>query len=430
MAGFFDRFFRQPVQSMKESAAGRLLVMTPGQPVWSDRNYKAFAEEAYRRNNIAFRAIGSIADAVASVPWTAWRGETELSDHPVLELLRAPNPGQSGPQYMRAKVGFLMLAGNGYEESVVVNGQVRELYQLRPDRMKIIPGDNGFPRAYVYKVGQREVRFDVDPNTMDGLVRHMKLFHPTDDWYGMSPIEAGAYAVDQHNEAASWIQSLLQKSAQPSGALIAKDEQVSDESFNRLKAQIEEQYSGAQNAGRPMLLEGGLDWRQMGMSPVDMQLIETKYSAARDIALALGVPPQLLGIPGDNTYSNYQEARLAFWEDTIIPLLDLIAADWNASLGERFGVELRPNIDQVPAIVEKKQALWQMLEASASLTINEKREAMGYEPIDGGDTILVGASQISLEDATQPLGSSLSRDDAKSLAYGMDSKVTPLKGAK
>jgi len=259
---------------------------------------------------------------------------------------------------------------------------VREMYQLRPDRMKIVPGSNGFPQAYVYEVNQRKVRFDIDPATLRGPVRHLKLFHPTDDWYGLSPIEAGAYAVDTHNEAGAWMQSLLQNSARPSGALTVKDDKtLSDDEFNRLKTELDEQYGGSRNAGRPMLLEGGLDWKAMGLSPSDMALIETKLSAARDVALALGVPPQLLGIPGDNTYSNYQEARLAFWEDTVMPLVTMIADDWNASLGEPEGVILKPDFDQVPAIVEKKRAQWEMLDSTTSLTLNEKREAMGYEPV-------------------------------------------------
>ena len=310
---------------------------------------------------------------------------------------------------------------------------MRELYQLRPDRMKIVPGANGFPQRFVYDVNGRKVSYDVDPRTLQSDVRHIKTFNPTDDWYGMSPIEAGAYAVDQHNEAASWIQSLLQNSARPSGALVSNSEQpLGDDAFHRLKVQMDEQYSGARNAGRPMLLEGGLDWKEMGLSPVDMQLIETKYSAARDISLSLGVPPQLLGIPGDNTYSNYQEARLAFWEDTVIPLLDLIAADWSSWLGNGE-IELRPDLDQVPAIVEKKQTLWQMVEVSTSLTINEKRDAMGYEPIDGGEQLFVPMSNIPLSLASEPIAApaappadDFTVEDAKALAYGLDSKVTPI----
>lgn len=259
----FPRLFSRPKAETKESATGAAMVMNPGQAAWSNRDYAAFADEGYRRNVVAYQAINKIADAVASVKWTAWRGEQELMEHPILDLLADPNPLQSGPQYMRSKVGFLMIAGNAYEERVVVGGQARELYQLRPDRMKIVSGGNGFPREYIYKVGGKEISFPVD-DSLQSDVRHLRMFNPLDDWYGMSPIEAGSYAIDQHNLSMTWMQALLQNSARPSGALvIGKDRDLNDEQFERLKAQMEDQYQGAKNGGRPLLLEGGLDWRQM-----------------------------------------------------------------------------------------------------------------------------------------------------------------------
>lgn len=402
----------------KESQASKLLVMNPGQPVWSPRNYESFAKEAYGKNVVAYQSINRIADAVASVKLGVYRGETELIDHPLLTLLRRPNPMQSYGDYVRAKVSYLMIAGNGYEERFMVGSDVKELYQLRPDRMSILPSANGVPAAYVYKVGQNTTRWDVDPRTLSCDVRHIKLFNPLNDWYGMSPVEAGAYALDQNNESMAWMQALLQNSARPSGALTVKDGgTLADENFNRLKAQIEEQYSGSTNAGRPMLLEGGLEWQQMGLSPSDMGIIESKFASARDVALAFGVPPQLLGIPGDNTYANYAEARLAFWEDTALPLLDMIIHDWNAWLGDLYGVTIRPDVDAIPAIAEKRLSMWQMADQSKDLTINERRALKGYGPIEGGDTLFVSSGEIPLGMAGDT-SLDMTIDEMKAVAYG------------
>ena len=415
--GLFDRF-RRP-QERKESAAAKLMVINPGQAVWSPRNYESFAKEAYGKNVVAYQAINRIADAIASVNLGVYRGEMELVDHPLITLLNRPNPLQSYSDYVRAKVSFLMIAGNGYEERFMVGREVKELYQLRPDRMKIVPSSNGIPSAYEYTLGQNKVRWEMDPRTLECDVRHLKLFNPLNDWYGMSSIEAGSYAIDQNNEAMNWMQALLQNSARPSGALTVKDSgTLSDENFNRLKAQIEEQYSGSSNAGRPMLLEGGLDWQQMGLSPTDMGIIEAKFSSARDVALAFGVPPQLLGIPGDNTYSNYAEARLAFWEDTALPLLQMIVNDWNNWLGSIYGVEIKPDIDSIPAIAEKRLSMWQMADQSQDLTINERRALKGYGPIDSGDVLFVSSAEIPLSMATEPAPEPLSPDLVKALAYG------------
>ncbi len=418
--GFFDRFRR--VTETKESAASKVMMINPGQPVWSPVNYEAFAREAYGTNVVAFQSINRIGDAVASVKLGIYRGETELTDHPLARLLARPNPLQSYGDYMRAKVGYLMIAGNGYEERLMVGKDIRELYQLRPDRMKIIPSTRGVPAAYEYTMGQNKVKWDVDPRTLACDLRHLKMFNPLSDWYGMSPVQPGAHAIDQNNEAMTWMQALLQNSARPSGALTVKDGgSLSDENFNRLKAQIEEQYSGSNNAGRPMLLEGGLDWTQMGLSPTDMGIVEAKFASARDVALTFGVPPQLLGIPGDLTYANYAEARLAFWEDTALPLLDMILTDWNSWLGSVYNVEIRADVDAIPAIAEKRLRMWQMADSSTDLTINERRALKGYGPIPGGDTLFVSSSEIPLSMASEPIDQPIQNLDAatvKALAYG------------
>jgi HK97 family phage portal protein len=377
---FFD-FLRT-----KASAASRTFVTNPNQPRWTPRDYTALAREGYRMNVVGYQAVNRVADAIATIEWEVWKDDKPIEGpHPLKDLWDRPNPQQSRSEFLRANVGFMLLSGNGYTEAAEgVRGRPTELYALRSDRMKLIPNAEGQVERYVYTNNGKKVRWDVDPITGNGPILHMKMFNPLDDFYGMSPIEAGAFAIDQHNESMKWMQALLQNSARPSGALVLKEgANIGDEQFSRLQGQIEEQYSGSANAGRPMLLENGLTWQAMGFSPQDMSNLETKYSSARDVCLAFGVPPQLLGIPGDNTYSNYKEARLAFYEDTIIPLLSQVLGSYNPWFAEPFdGAYLVPDLDKIPAIAEKRQEKWDMIDKSRELTINERREAKGYAPIE------------------------------------------------
>lgn len=399
MANWFTRLFRGEPDQQKQSETGRVVYMNSKQARFMQRKYKSFADEGYTKNVAAYQAINKTADAVASVPWVLYRGDQEITEHPLLTLMQQPNPMQSDAEFRRALVGYYRISGNAYMERVLVGRQPRELYALRPDRMQVIPSESGFPKGYIYKVGNQQVQWPSDPATATSDIRHIKTFHPLDDWYGLSPIEAGAYAVDQHNESMKWMQSLLQNSAMPSGALeMSAENELSDDAFNRLKMEVDEQYSGAANAGRPMILEGGLKWTQMGLSPDDMQVIETKYSAARDVSLALGVPPLLLNIPGDSTFNNYKEARLAFYEDTVIPLANLIRDELNAWLAPMFGDNLRLDYDwdKVPAIAEKRNQLWEMADRSEDLTINERRELKGFEPVSGGDQVFMESSMMPL----------------------------------
>jgi HK97 family phage portal protein len=394
-------FGTMPVQ-VKESVAAKLHMVGPTEVSWSNRDYSAFAKEGYQQNVIVYQGINKIAEAIASVEWETWRGDTQLNEHPLLVLLQQPNPQQSLQEFMTAYVGFLMISGNSYVEKVTVNSEPREMYVQRADRMKVKKSATGLAGGYTYTVGGRSVNWDVDQATGASDIMHTKLFNPLDEWYGQSPLEAGAFGVDQHNLAMAWVQALLQNSARPSGAIVMKNEEsLTDDQFDRLKAEVETNYSGADNAGRPMLLDGGMDWKPMGLSPSDMGVNDTKNGAARDISLALGVPPMLMGIKGDNTYANYAEARMSFWEDTILPLIAHIAGDFNAFFGAHYdGVEIRPNLDKIPAIVEKRQRLWTMADTSNDLTINERRELKGYDPIDGGDQILITGAMIPLTEAS------------------------------
>src|SRR3990170_2881325 len=275
----------------KASKTAKFIAWTSaGQPVWTPRDFAGLAREGFAKNAVVYRSVRMIAEAAASVPlflFEAW-------------------------------YGHLMVAGNSYLEAVSVGSEPRELHALRPDRMKVVPGADGWPEAYDYSVGGQTVRFEQDVGGGVRPVLHMALFHPLNDHYGLSPLEPAATGIDLHNASGAWNKALLDNSACPSGALVytAKDGQLTPEQYERLKAELEESFQGAKNAGRPLLLEGGLDWKAMAFSPKDMDFIAAKHVAAREVALALGVPPMLLGIPGDNTYSNYAEANRSFWRQT------------------------------------------------------------------------------------------------------------------
>lgn len=424
----FRDWFRRAPSEQKASAVASIIVSNPGQPKWTPRDYGSFADEGYRKNVVAYQAINKIAEGVASVEWTAWRRNQEVTESPFLELLRQPNPLQSRAEYLRAYVGFRLLSGNGWQERVMLGGTPRELYALRPDRMKVVPGADGLPLAYEYSVGGKSRRWEVDPINLDSDVRHDKMFNPLDDWYGMSPIEAGAYAIDTSNEAQKLTQALLQNSARPSGALMSETP-LTDDQYNRLKSSVEQQYSGSTNAGRPLLLDGGLRWEQMAMSMRDLEIIETRYASARDICLAFGVPPLLLGLKGDNTFANYAEARLAFWEETVIPLCHQIAHDWSDWLGRFFGdLTIKPDFDNVPSIAEKKAVQWDMANAADDLTINEKREMRGFGKVDGGDVVLVPVGKIPLSEAIAPPDDG-PIDPALAYGNGMGRNGSPSNGA-
>jgi len=387
---------RKTAPEIKDSRAGPLIALTgAGRPRWTPRDYASLATEGFAKNAVAYRCVRMIAEACAATPLAVFVNGERDDAHPVAALLRKPNPEQSGAEWLEGLYGALQTAGNAYAEaagdafsdagSAGGSGGPEELWTLRPDRVTVVPGKAGWPEAYEYSVGGRSVRIG---RTSDGWmpVMHLKLWHPTDDHYGFSPIEAAAFAIDVHNASGTWNKALLDNAARPSGALVfdSRDgERLTEAQFALLKAELSEAHSGAGNAGRPLVLEGGLDWKPMSMTPADMDFIAGKHAAAREIALAFGVPPQLLGIPGDATYANYREANAAFWRGTVVPLVRKTAGALTGWLGGRFGspedggVEITPDLDAVPALQPERDALWARLNAAGFLTDEERRRMAG-----------------------------------------------------
>ncbi len=382
-------FFRQggaapEAPEQKASAVGRVAAWPgAGRVAWTPRDCVSLTRSGFAGNPVGFRCVKMVAEAAASLPLVLQDATERYAVHPVLDLVRSPNPAQGRAELFEAIYGQLLLTGNAYVEAVGgTEGQIPlELHVLRSDRMSVVPGADGWPVAYEYAVGGAKHRFDMREGPKP--VCHIKSFHPQDDHYGFSPLQAAAQAVDVHNSASRWSKALLDNAARPSGAIVFKGAEgqgtLSTDQYDRLVMEMESHHQGARNAGRPMLLEGGLDWKPMGFSPSDMEFQKTKESAAREIALAFGVPPMLLGIQGDATYSNYQEANRAFYRLTVLPLAARVAAsvaDWLAGF-TGAALELRPDLDQVPALSAERDAQWARVNGAEFLTSAEKRALLG-----------------------------------------------------
>lgn len=379
----------------KASAAGRVIAWGggAGRIAWSPRDSVSLTKSGFLGNPVGFRAVRLIAEAAAALPLILQDNDQRYDTHPALDLMARPNGGQGRAELLEALYGQLLLSGNGYVEAVgsaaSETGLPIELHVLRSDRMSLVPGHDGWPVAYDYTVGGRKHRFSLG----DGVspICHVRSFHPQDDHYGFSPLNAAASAIDVHNAASRWSKALLDNAARPSGAIVYRGSDgqaaMSPDQYDRLLSEMETQHQGARNAGRPMLLEGGLDWKPMGFSPSDMEFQKTKEAAAREIALAFGVPPMLLGIPGDATYANYQEANRAFYRLTVLPLatrLTSALADW---LSDHHGTvfSLRPDLDQVPALSQERDAQWRRVSEAEFLTPAEKRALLGLPVQAVGD---------------------------------------------
>lgn len=409
-------FKKKKLIEKKESATTSLIVMgMENFPVWTEEDYEKLSKEGYQKNIIAYRCIDDISKSAASVPWQLFRktadGKEEIKEHEILTLIERPNPRQSWTSFIYKAMAFLQISGNTYFEGVTA-GQtgtdntkvpIRELWVTRPDRMKIIPSSKSLIAAYEYDVGGKKFLWRVDPKTGKANILHIPLFHPTDDYYGYSPIMAAAHNIDIHNESNAWNKKLLDNDAKPSGILISEKTLDVDQK-RRMKSELRRKWSGSKNAGKPVLLAGAWKWIQTSMSPHDMDWLNSQNTSARDICHAFGYPPFLLGLPGNSTFNNMEMAKLWLWENTIFFYLNLLRDEFNVWLIPRFdeseSIFLDYDLSSVPALAARRNVKWERAEKSKDFaTINERREMVGLPPLEGGDTILVPISSIPIEAA-------------------------------
>ena len=409
--GIFDKFFKDKLQ--KKESPTVIMNRIEAYMGKSTRRFREFAKEGYQDNAIVHRSVKLIADSTSAVKLRLYDDDVEVINHEVLTLLNRPNPSQSGSEYFQSLISYLMISGNTYMlKDTVGDTPPRELYILRPDRIKIKSKKTMIPESYCYEVDGRVVEeYPVDQNTGLSQVKHIKLWNPLDDFYGCSPILASAYNIDQHNLAGLHNVALLKNGCTPSGMLKfePKDETgmsatLTDDQRARLLEDLEMRFQGTSNSGRPMLLEGNFEYKQLGLNPKDMDFLELLNLSAREIALCFGVPAQLIGIPEANTYSNMETAKLALYEDTIIPLLRRIESDLNEFLMPLYDGNLRLEYDleSIPAMAEKTKQVYTNVSTAVSqgiMTRNEARNKLGLDQVEGGDELYIPSNLFPIGEA-------------------------------
>jgi HK97 family phage portal protein len=409
----FQRIFNIGAESKQSNMMGYFGVGTSEQKSYK---YQDLAKEGYLKNAIVYRCVNEISKGASAVPFIIKDGEQILEEHPLIQLLNRPNPLQSYSEFFNSLYGYLLLSGNAYILKVGSEmGTPQELHQLRPDRIEIKGGSSAIPEKYKYTInGKVKAEYLVDQENGFSELKHVKLWNPLDDFYGCSPLSAAAVEVDQFNMSNKHNVNLLGNGARPSGAVIFKpkddagyDVNLTESQRQQLLTDLNNRFQGTNNAGRPLLLEGDFDWREMGLSPKDLDFARLKHMSATDIAMCFGVPSQLVGVPDAQTYANVAEARLALYEETIIPHLRKIASDLNEWLVPMFGenLKLEFDIDSIPALSERRKKIYENVTSAVRegiMTRNEARQIVGLEPIDGADGLYISATLFPLNEEAVP----------------------------
>lgn len=389
----------------KQNPFFRSMMMGLGaSPVWNDEDLAKLAKEGYQNCFAVYACVKMVVDAAGGIPWNVFRRpiskgakKEKIEDHGLRTMMRRPNPYDGGSAFIKNTLAFFLISGNSYNITAgPERGPPTELYYARPERMTILPGTRFEPlRGYRYTVDADKK--DYPPER----VLHFKMFHPLNDWYGLSPIRVAAKYVDIQDMTAKWNARLLRNDCRPPGAIVVEGS-LDDEQRERLEKKLEDKMMGYENVGRPPVFEGGIKWQSFAITPRDMDHINSDKMTARKICAILNVAPELIGDSENKTFSNYKEARKALYIENVLPLMDYLRDEYNNWLTPQWDDDrlfLEYDKDAIDAIKEELNAIYERQAKAWWRTVNERRISTGDPEIGpAGDVILTPANLIPFSD--------------------------------
>lgn len=370
------------------------------QPVWSEVNYHGLARRGYRRNELIYSCVDYRAKSAAATTLRLYDDhESEIANHPARQLLKHPNPLTTEFDFWNMTIGISDIAGRAYwlkERSR--NGRVIGLWPLRPDYIVPIVNTTDGIEAYRNDL--------VDKVYPANDVLAFTNFDPLDLFNGWSPTQAASRLIDVDNSTADYLKVFFQNNAMVRGVLKLKGK-TTDSEASRLKAKWRDQYGGVSNWGEIAVLDSDADYVKVGSDFKDMDFGNLDARTEARICMVFGIPPILVGAKiglDRSTFSNYAEARLAFWQDTMMPIYKHLGDEFALGMRDEFGDAPTATFDMsnVPALMELRatrlksaQEAWQ----NGIATRNEARRLAQLAVVKSGDVFI---DELGAQTATMP----------------------------
>lgn len=366
------RFFQGTLERKGSGKAPRLK-----QSIWDDHvpisRYDPL--QLFRSNVVVYRCISLIARSIGSIRWFLEDETGPLTEHKHDYLLHAPNPMQTQQSFLENIATNLLLFGTAYIYRTVKDYQSWQV--LKTEHVTIKHAANGVPVGYVYQNGNQKLEVPIDSSGKSDILQ-IQLTNSNLSYQGMSPCSVIAKVVEFYNHVTEHNISLLKKGGRPSGVLRVKSDGLTPEQLREIEQQIRKWNVGPRNAGDILVLTTECEWKEMGLKPLDTNFLEGQHTAARQIAQVFGVPPMLIGIQGDATFANYKEARVHFWEDTVLPLMQKICSCLSIWLSDEDNVRLAADTYSIEALEPKQNERWKHVEEASFLSQEEKRAYLGF----------------------------------------------------
>ena len=373
-------------------------VSLPLAPQWDNGQatgaYLGYAAEGYNGNTVVNAAIREIATST-SLPKYRLMADADNDDEVVVtnsdaaRVLYDPNEQQSQADFVELLTVYLMVTGNAYAmRERNASGRIVSLRLLRPDRVVIKIGRDGRVAYYEYTI--EGVRYDVRAED----IAHLKLPNPYDDVYGLSPLQVASKYVNLDTATVTFLRSYFANAGVPAGILKVNRRLNSQAEADSARAKWRSSFSGNRGWHGLAVLDEDASYQQVAPNIKDMDTSTMTRVTETRICAVFGVPPILIGLEAGleaSTYSNYEQARSAFWDETVSPLVSRIEKFLQRALevSEREpGNEVEADYSDVPAYEDDHNAESARVVAqygAGIITLNEARAELGHDPLEHGD---------------------------------------------
>lgn len=377
-------------------------------------DYRSQLMDGYASNPYVCKCVDLRATAVSSLTPVLYDqdgNEIEDRNHPLARLLRRPNPSCTWSELVYSAQADYALSGNAFIQKVDVIDGMGELWSIPSGDVIAVPSNDYYaPVAYWQVSGQgMTARFGPDE------LIHMHTIVGTDRIMGISPLQSAGLSITQQTEARRWNVALMRNGAKPS-IVIRVPNAMTQSQFEQFKKRLDARHAGENNAGSTMVLDDGKDISTAGFNARDMDYSTGVTTSAKEIAIAMSVPPELIGDSANKTYSNAQEANKEFAQHTVVPLADRFYSKLSWHLCPLYPDVARIGYDEqeIDALKGDESALISALESCEFLTVNEKRARLSYGDVEGGDVLMVSGTKMPLSEASLPVSEIMRGADGES----------------
>lgn len=375
--------------------------------------------------NWVFACVQARSEEVANIELDLFRGDEIIDNHEIIALLNHPNPNMTRHDLIMAHQAFLDLDGNSFwylARDDDGKGAIKEIYLLRPDRVKVVAGRANPLQVDGYlftQPGGQKISFDPQE------ILHFKNFNPMGyhpfPHRGMGIVEAAMWAIETDNEARNWNYRFFKNSAKPDGYLTTAGDAAPDpDELLRIRAEWESTHGGSDNASRIAILGGGLKWESIASTAKDMDFVNQRTFSRDEILSLFRVPKTIVGITDDVNRSNADASIYVFALRTVKPLMQNFTDHLNEMLLPEYGDDLEFGFTS-PVAEDRKESIeeYQAGIAGGWLTINEVREREGLATVEGGDSLYLPISSVAVaETAPEPVTAPKSAKKGKVIKTG------------